>query len=379
MRNLLFWTHLVAGVAAGAIVLMMSATGVLLTYEKQVVAWSERGYRSAPPRTEAARLALDEVAAHVHAWRPDAAVTGVTVRSDREAPLMVALAPSGMVFVNPYTGQVLGEGNQRVRGFFRAVTDWHRWLAMSGEARATGRAITGAANLAFLVLVVTGAYLWIPRAWSRASVRAVLWFRGGLRGRARDFNWHNTFGAWSVVPLFLIVVSGAVISYPWATSLVYRVTGNEPPAPQPRPVTPAARGQRPPQADFSSLDPLIAVAAGQMPGWQSIAVRVPVSSAETVTLMLDRGNGTRPDKRATLVLDRTGRIVRWQPYASQNGGQKARAWLRFLHTGEAGGVIGQAIAGLASAGAVVLVYTGLALAWRRLFGKKSSSSRAEAA
>jgi uncharacterized iron-regulated membrane protein len=375
MRTLLFWTHLVTGVTAGSIVLVMSATGVLLTYEKQIIAWSERGYRVAPPAADAPRLPLDELVARVVASRPDSVVTGVTVRSDRQSPLMVTLASPGIVFVNPYTGQVLGDGNQRVRGFFRAVTDWHRWLAASGKTRATGRAITGAANLAFLLLVVTGAYLWIPRVWSQSAVRAVLWFRGGLRGRARDFNWHNTIGAWSVTPLFLIVVSGAVMSYPWANALVYRATGNEPPSPQQRPAATPGPASR---ADLSGVESLIAVAAAQVPGWQSITVRPPTSPADAVTLGLDRGNGTRPDKRSTLVLDPSGRVVRFQPYSSQNGGQKARAWLRFIHTGEAGGVIGQTIAGLASAGAVVLVYTGLALAWRRFFRSKSSSRAAAA-
>jgi uncharacterized iron-regulated membrane protein len=42
-----------------------------------------------------------------------------------------------------------------------------------------------------------------------------------------------------------------------------------------------------------------------------------------------------------------------------------RTWLRFIHTGEAGGFVGQTIAGIASAGACVLVWTGLALSWRR--------------
>jgi uncharacterized iron-regulated membrane protein len=39
--------------------------------------------------------------------------------------------------------------------------------------------------------------------------------------------------------------------------------------------------------------------------------------------------------------------------------------VRYLHTGEAFGVPGQLIAGLASVGGVLLVYTGYALAWRR--------------
>jgi uncharacterized iron-regulated membrane protein len=40
-------------------------------------------------------------------------------------------------------------------------------------------------------------------------------------------------------------------------------------------------------------------------------------------------------------------------------------WARFIHTGEAGGILGQTLAALVSAGAAVLVYTGLLLAWRR--------------
>ncbi|HEX6736709.1 MAG TPA: PepSY domain-containing protein, partial [Vicinamibacteria bacterium] len=44
---------------------------------------------------------------------------------------------------------------------------------------------------------------------------------------------------------------------------------------------------------------------------------------------------------------------------------RLRSWMRWIHTGEAGGWPGQAVAGLASAGGALLVWTGLALAWRR--------------
>ena len=40
--------------------------------------------------------------------------------------------------------------------------------------------------------------------------------------------------------------------------------------------------------------------------------------------------------------------------------------MRFAHTGEVLGIPGQTIAGLVSAGGAVLVWTGMALAWRRL-------------
>ena len=47
-------------------------------------------------------------------------------------------------------------------------------------------------------------------------------------------------------------------------------------------------------------------------------------------------------------------------------GVVARLWMRFLHTGEALGAGGQLMAGIASLGAAMLVWTGLALALRRL-------------
>ena len=102
---------------------------------------------------------------------------------------------------------------------------------MAGESRPTGRAITGASNLMFLFIVVSGLFLWWPRTWTWAAVRNVIWFRGGLPGKARDFNWHNTIGFWSAIPLAIIVAGGVVISYPWATALVYRAYGEQPPAP----------------------------------------------------------------------------------------------------------------------------------------------------
>ena len=53
-------------------------------------------------------------------------------------------------------------------------------------------------------------------------------------------------------------------------------------------------------------------------------------------------------------------------------GQRIRSWLRFAHTGEVYGVVGQTIAGVASAGAMVMVWTGLALTWRRFLVVKTA-------
>lgn len=381
LRKVIFWCHLTAGVCAGVVVLIMSVTGGLLAYERQLTAWADtRGYRVAAPAPGAARAPVEAVLAKVREARPGPP-SAFTVRAEPSAPAEVSFGREGVVFVNPYTGEVLGGGSQRVRSFFRVVMNWHRWLGASGEGqgRSVGRAVTGASNLAFLFLVVSGFYLWWPRARTRKSFRGVMWFRRGLAGRARNFNWHNTAGFWSAVPLFIVVLSAVVISYTWAGNLVYRVVGEAPPAPraaapgQPVGNAPPQRGGAEPRAEGAPAGPgpvdinlLWARAERQVPGWRSISLRLPSPTDPAVTFTLDRGDGGQPQKRAQLTLDRrTGEVVRWEPFSSYTPGRRLRSLLRFAHTGEVAGAVGQAVAGLASAAGALLVWTGLALAWRR--------------
>lgn len=117
---------------------------------------------------------------------------------------------------------------------------------------------------------------------------------------------------------------------------------------------------------FDGLDRLWVRAERQVPGWQTISLQIPPSADGPVIFTIDEGSGGEPHKRAQLALDRaTGDVVRWEPFSSYSLGRQIRTILRFAHTGEVAGLVGQTVAGLASAGAVVLVWTGLSLSWRR--------------
>ncbi len=367
IRKVLFWSHLTAGCLAGAVILIMSVTGVLLAYERQLTRWIDRGYRSSP-NTSSSRLPVESLLTVVaeRAGPPSA----VTLRSEADAPAEISIGRERMFYSDAYTGAVLGEGAKAPRAFFRVMEDWHRWLGMQGERRATGRAITGAANLAFLFIVLSGPFLWIPRVWSRRSVRAVGLFRGGLQGKARDFNWHNVMGIWSAAPLVVIVASGVVMSYPWANNLLYTLTGTEAPAQAGRQGPPGGEGRhgnrREVQPSFAGLNAAWAVAERQVPNWRSITLRLPQGRGP-LTFIMDTGAGGRPDQRSQVIVDaKTAEVIRIEGLSSYNMGRKLRTWLRFLHTGEAGGWLGQTIASLATAGVILLVWTGANLSWRRL-------------
>ncbi len=80
-RPVLFWSHLVAGVLAGLIILMMSVTGVILTYERQIVGWAEQSHAQATANGRAA-LSADELLAIARETEPQGKRVTLTYRKD---------------------------------------------------------------------------------------------------------------------------------------------------------------------------------------------------------------------------------------------------------------------------------------------------------
>jgi uncharacterized iron-regulated membrane protein len=226
-------------------------------------------------------------------------------------------------------------------------------------------------------------------------------FRRQATGRARDFNWHNVIGFWCAPVLIVLTASGVVMSYPWANSLVYRLTGSPLPSTGERNAGPAqARGQgrgggpgaagqpggrggraggdevvRPVRL-ADNLDQLWARAEQQVPQWRTMSLRLPNRAGAPAAFTISDATYWNPFARSQLTLDSaSAAVVRWDPYSNNSLGQKVRGWLRFAHTGELGGVPGQTVAAIASLGGAVLVWTGFALAWRRLLRWKPVQRR----
>ena len=363
-RTVLFWAHLAAGTVAGIVILIMSVTGVALTYEKQMLEWADRQAWTAPP-APGAHLAPEALLQSVAAARPGVQVIALTMRSDTAAPATVTLEGNKALLIDPYTAAVIGEPPAALRSFFRTMTSWHRYLAMQGDSRATGKAITGYSNLLFLFIVLSGLYLWLPRLWTWIQFKNVLWFRRRLAPKARDFNWHNVIGVWSAIPLAIVVAGAMPISFPWASNLVYRIAGDTPPAPAAQSARPAERTS----VTYISggVDGAWRAAQSQIPAWRTMTTRLATSANAPVVIAVDEGYAGQPQKRTTFTINRaSGAVVKAEDFQSLSAGRQARSWLRFAHTGEIYGLIGQTIAGLASLGGAFLVYTGMALALRRL-------------
>lgn len=373
-RAFVFWSHLAVGCAAGLVIAAMAVTGILLAFERQITAWADTPVALQAQSNSVAQLALDSL---LTILRNDGqgVPTQLVVRNSPRAPIEARFGRERTLFLNPSTAEIIGQPSTRARAFFGAVERFHRSLGL-GMQSAFGRGLTGAANLAFLFMLLSGIYLWVPKLFSVTSFKARLLFRSGLWGRAREWNWHNVIGIWTAVPLLFIVVTGVIISYPWASNLLYKLTGTQPPAGGWRGER-DARGAGPRHGDasaaspaapvqYQSLDNLALVARGQIAGWRSITIDVPDSQDRTLNVSIDKSIGGQPEQVMQLVINRqSGKVETIRSFSDNNAGRKLRAWARFLHTGEEFGVAGETIAAGACLGAVFLVWTGLSMAVRR--------------
>lgn len=420
-RQIIFWLHLFAGVIAGGVILVMCVTGAALAFEKEIIAWVERDARHAPsPDAAAKALPLDNLLARVRDKAPGERPSGITMNADPGAALLVSFGRTNSFYVNAYTGEVREPGAKGTRAFMHVMIDLHRYLGGHDERRTLGKAITGACNGAFLFLAVSGLYIWWPRHWTRAALRAIGVVNLHLRGKARDWNWHNAVGLWTAPVLIVLTATALPISYRWAGDLIYHVTGSTPPASGGAGAAsglPVEIPTPPPGAKPLGMDALLAKVQSESPGWIQITLqtggrRGPRGSESTNAIPNaptgeDRrasgrpessapasgGESRRPNPQAVtasvkfagqwplfastqLTLDPfTGDVLRREAFGDWSLGRQVRSWTRFLHTGEALGVVGKAVAGLASAAAAaVLVWTGLALSWRRFFPRRNRES-----
>ncbi|WP_193213864.1 PepSY-associated TM helix domain-containing protein [Luteolibacter marinus] len=379
IRKILFWSHLVAGLAAGLVILLMAASGLLLSFERQITEAAD-GYRV---EANGPRLTLSGLHAKLREAQPGARPTGVQIESGPTAPVVFQFGREKAVHLDPYTGTVLGEGAVKTRSFFKWVTEFHRWLAMSGKARDTGKSVTSAAALVFFFILLSGLFLWIPKRWTKRGLLAITTFRRDLRGRARDWNWHNVLGLWFALPLLLTVSTGLVIAYPWANKLLFQAVGEKPPerggppggakgkgGPQgkgPGREAPAAG----PESLPAGIDAAVARVAGQRLAWQQIQFSFPEKNE--LKLFVTDGHRGRPDLRREFTVDlATREITAATGFDQQSTGRQLRTWVRWLHTGEALGWIGQTVSALACAATLVLIWTGFALSWRRFTRRRGA-------
>ncbi len=433
-RKFLFWLHLVLGLAAGGVIAVVAFTGAIMAFQPQILAWAERDIsRVAPAAPDLPLLSVDQLLTRVREAQPEARPQNVTISSDPSAAVVVSLGRSGLLYVDPFSGTVQS-GAKSLRDFFQFTLRVHRWLALDRPAppqtseaaktgatppatgitgRDVGGSIVGGAAVVFFLLCLSGLYLWWPRAWTARVFKSIAAPNFSLRGKARDWNWHNAFGFWALPALVLMSITGAIMAFRPVSNWIYQRPDID--------ALLAPKISRPePGAKPLGSDALFAIAKREFPQWKSItqrtaqrqragaatteqaprsaendarsggegsATRATSSSSSEISReavprprgpgavnFTIRENGSSSPVAAQLHLDPyTGAVLQKERFSDYSFRRATRSLVLPVHQGTLGGVAGQIIAFLACISALVLTYTGFSLAWRRFFKRSASS------
>ena len=206
MRRWVFKVHLWVGALAGGFFVVLGITGSILAFEQPLdhVLTAKLSYISLSPRD----LPLSRILRSVQASFPSDGIAAVTFAASPNLAWQVAL-PSGIAYVNPHTGQVLG---LRLRG--QTFLGFARRLHVSLASGNIGRRTIRWSNLATLLLLISGLGLW----WRDGRIR--LHAFNGTRRFWSDL--HQAIGVLFSALLLIASGTGAFISFEGPVNQVIR-------------------------------------------------------------------------------------------------------------------------------------------------------------
>jgi uncharacterized iron-regulated membrane protein len=374
----LFWKwHLYAGLFGAPLMILIALTGAILVFGPEIDRWLRPDlWRIAPPTAAAAleSTAIGDQALvdKVRRQFPDSKFYLYRQNKHADEPYQFLLMTPGVrgihdVWVNPYTGQILGD-REREWSVVRIAEQLHRRL-LYGE---TGSTIIEFITGWCIVLTLTGLYLWWPKSWRQLYNGLV----PTTRGSAYKVNWrlHSTVGAWTAVVLLLLAVSGMVFST--VTGRMFNIAvawtgGRKAPAASVRPESGAK--------DPVSVDTLLARLRSDVPAGTKLTVNFPRDASGSYVISTLRSERAAWDERKgyqSWTFDQySGQLLDHTAWSDQHPLMKFRQLSLVLHFGSIFGLPTKIIALVACLAVPVLGVTGFFIWWWKRAGKAELAKR----
>ena len=208
VRKALFQVHLWTGLILALYVLVMSVTGTVLIYRRELAkAFTAEPHISAGPGP---RLSVDELKQAAERAHPGYDVNRVFESKNPTRPVELWLdrGPKRIQrLFNPYTGADLGNSLEVGFRVLLWLVDLHDNL-LSGR---TGHLVNGVGGACVTLVCLSGIVVWWPgiEKWRRSLT--IDW-----KANFRSFNWslHSALGFWSLAFIFMWGISGIYLSWP---------------------------------------------------------------------------------------------------------------------------------------------------------------------
>ena len=348
IRGAILQVHRWSGLTVGLLLIFLAVTGLGLVFRPQLEPIVER--RMLQAATCEARAPVDTVVARATAAHPGQPIEEVEMVASPRASIVVRFDDRYDVFVDPCAASVVA-GRSHWGGVFGTLEQLHRFRFLSSW---TGDVIGGTAAAFLLVVFVAGGLtIWWPA--SRRALKSAFKLKWRLKGRAFELNLHRTTGIYVCVVLLAVASSALPLAFKPVRNAIFSAVGSPMPAPKPA-GTKIGAGTQP-----ASMEGIVERAKALVPGAADIVLTPPRKDGDAVEVFMVGPDEPHANARSYAWFDAaTGKLLRFEPYASSSTGNKVHRFLSALHMGYIGGALGQMLLFLGVLGIPVLGYTGIA-------------------
>ncbi|PDP87610.1 peptidase [Glycomyces fuscus] len=213
LRQLLLRLHFYAGILVAPFIAVAALSGLLYAYapDLEQALYSDQ-LRVAPGDSA---LPLQEQVDTAVAAHPEATLNAVRPGTAPDESTRVLLDAEGLpesyrlaVFVDPYTGELLGDTTSYGSSGALPVRSWlsefHRHLHLGD----IGRLYSELAASWLWVVGLGGIVLWTARRRRTRRLRRTLLPEPSATGRNRTMSWHGSLGIWALVGLLVLSATG---------------------------------------------------------------------------------------------------------------------------------------------------------------------------
>lgn len=346
--------HLYLGLFAGAVLALLGVTGSILVFDQAIDGLLNPQVTVSSSGAE--RVSPDKVLAAVE---PQYGLLPYYLEAPTEGGPYVAFIDAGgagirAIPVDPGSGRVLA--NRQWGGYFTSfVRELHTNLFLG----AWGSYIVGAVSILALASILTGVYLWWPRA---GTLRRALTFHWRRHAGTLNFEIHRISGFYLGAALFVISLTGTYLALPeQVTAAVGAVSST---APWPSEV---ASAPPPPNATRLPLSAIEQVVEQHTPGAAITGYVLPDGSAGSFAIYYrDPAEPYSRYGRSGLWIDQyTGDVLDARPYPQAGAGDRFLLSQVLLHNGQLLGLVGRWLVFIAGLAIPMMYGTGFYLWWRR--------------
>ena len=344
MRKLLITLHLWTTLVAGVVIVILGVTGCVIAFEADLDRLFHPSLFDVSPQ-QVAPLPLTTLRDIVQRRFESSRIQAFDLPQRRDAAYVAILDSGSEVFVNGYTGAVLGS-----RSGPTLLTRIHQ-MRIRLLAGSLGEKSVMIAGILMLFLALSGLILWWR--YKRFSIK----WNGSLFRMMFDL--HNAGGISTLLFLLLLSATGVVIAFekpivPW----MYKVTGTTR-IPRTLPSTPG-RGNMP-----IAPDQALRIARATEPGAEPLIIELPSARDGSYTVRMHFPEDRTPGGRSWVCVDQySGKVLVTQ--SSRTAPLPVRAYLttRQIHTGDIFGVPSRIVMSASSLFVTLQVISGLIL-WRK--------------